>query len=270
MLGRGWTVHLTSSLWYGLGWPLLVAGLAGLAHLAWKSPRHGVLVAIFPVSYYALIGSGYTVFARYILPVVPFLCLAAAVAVIAMARWLGDYQANPARARIAGWILAAVVVAPSAWSVFQFDRLLGRPDSRVVAADWIAAHFPEGASITVAGRMSTRPQFRSNRLHVPTEHRVFDVDDPSAPEAPDLLVVATTRVAPGAHGVTPGDRARALMSRYRLIHVVVAYDAAATGLVYDWQDEFYVPFAGFGAITRPGPTLTIYARPDVAAAKGFR
>jgi hypothetical protein len=35
--------------------------------LVWKHPAKGMVVAVFPVVYWGLIGSGYTVFARYIL-----------------------------------------------------------------------------------------------------------------------------------------------------------------------------------------------------------
>jgi len=40
------------------------------------------VVLAFPLIYYAVIGSGQTVFARYVLPLVPFLCLLAAVTVV--------------------------------------------------------------------------------------------------------------------------------------------------------------------------------------------
>jgi Dolichyl-phosphate-mannose-protein mannosyltransferase len=76
-MGRGWSVHLTSTLRYGLGLPLLIAGVLGLFVGIAKGWRDGVMLAIFPITYYLVIGSGYTTFARYILPVVPFLCLGA-------------------------------------------------------------------------------------------------------------------------------------------------------------------------------------------------
>ena len=28
--------------------------------------------------------------------------------------------------------------------------------------------------------------------------------------------------------------------------------------IYDWQDDFYLPLAGFKGIERPGPNLKIY------------
>src|SRR6185436_10154551 len=49
-LGRGWIYHATTTLRYGVGVPLLVAGLAGMGLLMVKDRRAGVLVALFPVS----------------------------------------------------------------------------------------------------------------------------------------------------------------------------------------------------------------------------
>jgi Dolichyl-phosphate-mannose-protein mannosyltransferase len=270
MLGRGWFVHLTQSLRYGLGLPLLSAGLVGLVLFLGRQPREAMVIAIFPVTYYLVIGSGFTVFARYILPVVPFLCLTAAYAVAAAGEWIAQRVNLAARSTLLAWALAVLVIAPSAWTVVQFDRLLRRADSRVIVSEWIRQRLPEGGSISVAGRVSTRPQFFAPRYGDPPIHRVLDVDDPNASATPDLLVVATTSVAPHAPGADPSDRARALMSQYRPVYTVDTYDQSATGVVYDWQDEFYLPLTGFGAITRPGPALTIYARPDLAKAKEWR
>src|SRR5262249_52387172 len=47
-LGRGWIYHATMTLRFGVGLPLLVAGVAGMVMLLWRDPRTGVLVALFP------------------------------------------------------------------------------------------------------------------------------------------------------------------------------------------------------------------------------
>jgi len=263
VLGRGWVVHLTSSLRYGLGLPLLVAGLTGLLLLLWKRPREGLMVSLFPVAYYAAIGSGYTVFARYILPVVPFLCLTAAFAVVTAGRSVVSWSSRPTLAPMTTWGLALLVVAPSAWSVVQFDRLLARTDSRVLAARWVELRFPNGASIAEVGRRSTNLFFLPEGPDAPSRYRTTTVaDDPAEVEEPDMIVVPRSLFDPGA--VMPA-RATALASRYTPLYVVDAQDLSAKGAVYDWQDEFYLPLTGFAGIQRPGPNLTIYVRPDLAS-----
>jgi 4-amino-4-deoxy-L-arabinose transferase-like glycosyltransferase len=96
MAGYGWVVHLRSSLYYGLGLPLLIAGIVGLVLYWWQDRRAGVLFALFPVVYFAVIGGGQTAFARYVIPLVPFLCLSAAHAAVALGGWIaGRSHAQP-------------------------------------------------------------------------------------------------------------------------------------------------------------------------------
>jgi 4-amino-4-deoxy-L-arabinose transferase-like glycosyltransferase len=256
MLGRGWGVHLASSLRHGIGEPMLVAGLAGLALLVIRQRRKGIIVAIFPVVYYGIIGGGYTVFARYILPVVPFLCLAAAYAVREAGDWLAARLGRPARSAMAAWGLALIVVAPSAWSLVQFDWLLGQTDSRVLVARWIEVRFPAGARIAEMGPLSTHLHFWPSGIGALVPHQHVELS-PGVAE-PDILVVPTSPRDPGFR--LPAE-AVSLAARYELRFAVVAYDVTARGNVYDWQDEFYLPVAGFNGIRRPGPNLAIYVRP---------
>jgi hypothetical protein len=242
-LGRGWIVHVTTTLRYGVGLPMLVAGLAGWFIATVKGWREGGMVVIFPVAYYLVIGSGYTVFARYILPVVPFLCLGAAVAVVQI------------RKPIWVWALAVVVVAPSAWSAGQFDRLLARDDSRVLAEHWVMEHYPNGALIGEIGRGSTRLHFVPPQPGVPSSYKSLAVDED--PGEPDILVVPRSLFDPTVQISAP---AMLLKERYVLSHTVRAHDLTAGGVVYDWQDEFYLPLTGFAAIERPGPNYEIYVK----------
>jgi len=77
-LGLGWIHHATVSLWYGMGWPLWLVALAGFVQLIRGNRRDGVLLAAFPVAYFLFMGRGQTVFARYAIPLLPFLAIAAA------------------------------------------------------------------------------------------------------------------------------------------------------------------------------------------------
>ena len=263
VVGRGWVVHLTSSLRYGLGLPLLVAGLAGLLLVAWKQPAKGIVVALFPMACWALHGSGYTVFARYMMPAVPFLCLTAAYAVTEAGRAAAAMAGRPNWLHAASWALAMLVVAPSAWSVVQFNRLLAREDSRVVAAEWVRASFPDGASIAEVGRRSTNLFFLPEGPTTPSRYKTTRFAEDSAETfEPDILVVPDS---PLGSGTLIHARATALAASYTPLLAIVAYDPAAGGRVYDWQDEFYLPLTGFTGVSRPGPNLTLYVRPDIAA-----
>ncbi len=133
-LGRGWTYHLTTTLRYGLGLPLLAAGILGLPLMVWREGRRGILVALFPVAYYALIGSGRTVFARYALPLVPFLCLSGWIpASRPSAVAVTNYLRRPAWRIPATTVITAAVLWPSHAVGHRFrspDRTGGQPRPR--------------------------------------------------------------------------------------------------------------------------------------------
>ena len=145
--GPAWQVHLTSSLRHGLGWPLLLAGVGGLPLFIWRERRAGTLLAIFPVTYFAIIGSGQTTFARYIIPLIPFLCLSAAYFVVEVARAIGRLSLRPQVVPFLVCALAAGVAVPAAWSSIRLDELLSRTDNRLIAAEWIREQFPGGITL---------------------------------------------------------------------------------------------------------------------------
>jgi len=53
-----------------------------------------------------------------------------------------------------------------------------------------------------------------------------------------------------------------LRSGYQYVRTFRAFRVSAPGNVYDIQDAFFVPFAGFHRVERPGPNFTLYRRGD--------
>ena len=207
--------------------------------LAWRQPGKGLVIALFPVAYWGLVGSGYTVFARYILPAVPFLCLTAAFAITELSRTMTTLRGRPNRAPATSCVLALLVIGPSAWSVVQFNRLLSRTDSRVLAAQWVRARFPEGANIAEVGRHSTRLFFLPEDPTTPSRYKTTRLaEDFEATPEPDILVVPRSLFSPG--WVIP-PRAAELSARYRPLSEIVAHDPFAKGVVFDWQDDSICP-----------------------------
>jgi hypothetical protein len=251
IVGRGWSHHLTSTLRYGVGLPILVAGLFGFLLLLYRDRRKGALVALFPVAYYLVLGSGYTVFARYMLPVVPFLCLAAGYALTEAARWIAMRVRRPDLAPI---LVTAGVVGllwPSVQSVVAFDQLIGIDDNRLLARRWIERHFPEGTTIAQLGSEGSQVFVRDIERMYP--NAPFRRRDP----LPDLVVVPSSplRLVPRElRGME-----HTLATSYEL-----GFDRRGIGShpdnIYDWQDDFYLPLTGFTDIERPGPNLKIYIR----------
>jgi 4-amino-4-deoxy-L-arabinose transferase-like glycosyltransferase len=253
LAGYAWQIHLTSSLRYGLGLPMLVAGIGGMGLFVCRRPRDGVLFLLCPVVYFALIGSGQGAFARYILPTIPFLCLGAAFLTVvvahAVSRWFGKPAAAPALVAT----IAALIAAPSLRSAVETDRLLARADNRLLAAAWLRERFPAGASVFQTGSVYGHLQMRREGLVPDSQYPDVPID---ATPAPDVIVVI--RCPLGYCDVpAPVDRA---LTAYVPLTFFVAADVNDPALVYDRDDAFFVPLSGFGAVTRGGPNLQIFAR----------
>ena len=158
-LGRGWLYHLRFSLAHGLGIPLLVASLAGLATGLRQKPRVAILLAAFPLTWWVGVGMSHYVYLRYAVPMVPALCIFAAWALDAAAGRLElRFRGRPGVRILATGALALGLAAWPAWHTFQWDRLIRRTDTRVVAADWIEHHVPSGANIGLVGPEYIWPQ----------------------------------------------------------------------------------------------------------------
>ena len=265
MAGPGWFVHLSSSLRYGMGLPLLLAGIAGLLLYVGRDRRSGLLFAVFPIVYYAFIGAGETAFARYIIPVLPFLCLSAAHAVVECARIVSERLRRQEAAAAFAWGLAAVVAAPSIAAALHTDLLLSRTDNRLIAADWIRQQYPNGVTIaqtgTVAGQvqMTTTDPDAAERYPLlkfePETKRFFTADDREG--SPELILVEECPLS--YCDISPRWR-EVMKDRYEGVQGFVAYVASSDALVYDRDDDFYLPLAGLSDVMRPGPNITVYRR----------
>ena len=256
VLTRGWHHHATSTLRYGVGLPMLCAAVFGMLLLIVRDRRKGILVALFPVSYYMLLGSGYTVFARYMLPVVPFLCLTAAYGVTETARWLAARMNRASAMPALVTAATAGILWPSAQSVVQFDRIISRTDSRVLARQWLERTIPPGATIAQVGEPGGHVLLFERDRSEP-QYRAADISRPGA--RPDVVIVNSSPLG-ASDQVT--NRVRRILAREYDTGVFQHAAAFETRNVYDWQDQFFVPLSGFEGIERPGPNVRIYLRRD--------
>ena len=258
LLDVGWRYHAMVTLPAAVGWPLFIAGVGGVIWTLVTRTRIAILIFAFPIIYYIVAGRGYTVFSRYMVPVVPFLCLGAgsliAVATSAVAR----------RSRtIAPFVAAALLVAcaaPTFMKAVQLDRLLARTDSRVLAADWLEQHAASGASILFTSTGWGKPQLSRGSHALPYDEWAWDVDRERLAarmaQPPDWIVVEQS---PLPIYTSPPDELRPILERYELRHAIHAYTDGEPH-VYDQQDAFYLPLDGFARVARPGPNFLIYAR----------
>jgi hypothetical protein len=262
VMGNAWMAHLSSSLWYGMGLPMLAMSIAGLIWYARCSPSAGALYAIFPVTYLVGIGSGRTAFARYALPVIPFLCLAAAYATVNLARSITASLGRTEWMPSATAVLVGLIALPSVRSAIATDRLLARTDTRVVAADWLRSNVPSTATVYQSGSGYVHLQLKTPPLETFPE-LTWDEglngfrDASSRPsENPAIIVIPE---CPLAYCDVPRSLQAVIKRWYRPLRRFEGHDPAAGRLIYDREDAFLLPLAGFGAVDRPGPNVTIYS-----------
>jgi hypothetical protein len=250
--GVGWIYHLTFTLRYGLGPLFLIAALAGLVWFAIARPRTAAIALAFPLLYYAGMGSGRTVFMRHMLPIVPFASMFAGMFVDRVAEFAGRMRAAPA------WLATAITVVltialgyDSASRSIAIDRLLARADSRALAAGMLEARFPQGATVFQNGAVYGRVQLWPEGIFPQTPIE----------RLPQLVIIQSSRLV--AYRADPEPTRRLLADRYRTIGRIDVEDpSSAVEPVFDQQDAFFAPVAGFDRFVRPGPTLEIFERVD--------
>jgi hypothetical protein len=232
-----------------MGWPLLAAGAAGMAVVLWFEPQVGLLLLSFPISYFIVAGSIRNLFFRYAIPLVPFLCLAAARLVTRLLK------------REAAVAMAAVVIVlPSAVSTLRFDRIISQVDNRVVVARWFDDHVPAGNSVLLSGSSFGYVQFTRDKYKVWVWDRargrfITDLDRKPVAGRPDWILVQESPLP----SETQPQVTEFLSSGYDVVQQFPAFPPGDAG-VYDQQDMFYAPFAGFAGAYRPGPNFSLYKR----------
>jgi 4-amino-4-deoxy-L-arabinose transferase-like glycosyltransferase len=142
----GWEFYL-GTLGWGLGWPLLGLSVMGMLLAIVRRHRADWILLLYPIGLYLIQGNQRMVFARFILPAVPFLAIFAAYAVDRLA---GAFARGPGLARAARPALALFVAGVLAWPVvssLRMDYLLTQPDTRDQALAWVDLHIPPGSRV---------------------------------------------------------------------------------------------------------------------------
>lgn len=144
--GSGFVYYLWSLSW-GLGWVPMIAALGGVL-VVWIRDRRAWWLLVPPSLIFLIFMNVYVRhFGRWLLPILPIICLLAAYGGFELIRYAG----RPGRRWELG--VTAVVVAALcgqglAYSLHS-DVVLSRPYTPALARDWMVAHIPAGAGVLV-------------------------------------------------------------------------------------------------------------------------
>lgn len=128
------------TLTWGLGWVPAIAALAAVP-LLWADERRLVWVLVpAPVIFLLFMGSQTRFFGRWLIPVLPLLCMLAAYAALEAADWLGRRRRELAPTFVA---LAVIALCGQALAYsLHIDLVLRRQDTRNLTRAWIVRHVP--------------------------------------------------------------------------------------------------------------------------------
>jgi 4-amino-4-deoxy-L-arabinose transferase-like glycosyltransferase len=147
----GWEIYL-KHLRNAMGWPGFLLAGAGFVLLVVRlvggpgRAKCAVVLVFLPVFWFMIVDRT-LIFARYLLPAMPFVCLLTAVAVVAAVDRVGRIPVSRAiRTALFVVLIAAALVQPAINSA-SFDREMGRQQTYAVAIGWINEHVQPGARV---------------------------------------------------------------------------------------------------------------------------
>jgi 4-amino-4-deoxy-L-arabinose transferase-like glycosyltransferase len=165
-----WVLYLKLLIRHAFGWPAVLLAIGGfvmgVVRLARGPGRvRWALVVTFPIVYFWMLASQRIVYARYLLPLVPALCVLVAAAVVSGVSLLRRYETpRVVRTALIAALTTAALLPPMVVSV-QGDRDMARVGTVDLAYDWILNNLPPNASIVIESRVMLLPDtFRSKNV----------------------------------------------------------------------------------------------------------
>jgi len=136
-----WFYYLLKPLLYGLHLPLWLMGILGVLYTAVKHTRMFFVVFICPLAYLLFIGAVEIRTARYALPLVPFMCLAAAIFVDSIVEIAKNYKK---RVLIS---LCLLILVPNILNLTYYSYLRSVPDTRELMHAWVKENISTEAKV---------------------------------------------------------------------------------------------------------------------------
>ncbi|TMK39725.1 MAG: glycosyltransferase family 39 protein [Actinobacteria bacterium] len=147
MTHKSGVVYYLWSLTWGMGWIPALAAVGGAVAL-WRDERRLVAVLVpAPVLFLIFMGAQGRYFGRWLMPIIPIVCLLAAYAALELARWLA--RLRPALAPSLAVAGAAALCLQGLIHSVHADLVLSRTDTRNLTRQWLVDHVPVGSKLVI-------------------------------------------------------------------------------------------------------------------------
>jgi hypothetical protein len=135
---------LQGRLWvFAAGAGIVLALARRERRVLWWSPLW------FAALYFYVLETHTPVFARYAQPLVPVICLLAAVPIVELAAVAGRFSRSPAALPVVVTLASLAIVSRPAIRTVSWSEGLKSRDTRAVAADWMRAQLPQKTRLVV-------------------------------------------------------------------------------------------------------------------------
>jgi hypothetical protein len=122
-----------------------------------RRKRKDMILIIFPLVLFVLIGSWKSMAARYLLPLTPFFVIIAAVFLDALLSKItallrtenASFPLRVLQSRHLNLAVIALVLIPSVVQIARFDYLLTQKDTRTLSKEWINSKLPRGSTLAL-------------------------------------------------------------------------------------------------------------------------
>jgi hypothetical protein len=138
--------HFRYSLAEGVSWPMLITAITGLvlSFFKHKTRKKSLILCSFPLFFFFTLGFFSQHHERYVLPIVPFVCIYAAYFISQF-----SFLPKPLMPRAVSLLLIGVVILPNALKAVWLDYIATRKDTRLLAKEWIEKNIETGSKIAL-------------------------------------------------------------------------------------------------------------------------
>jgi hypothetical protein len=155
-----WVIYL-KHLRNALQWPGSLIVIAGLALGAWRTlagPERlkWALTTAFPILYFRFIANQNIYYGRYLLPLLPFLSILAAAAVVWIVQTMRRLHMPQPLRNFATIALTLTAIAPPAYTSIRYDANAAKVWTTQQAYEWIRREVPAGSHIRLEGSLAIK------------------------------------------------------------------------------------------------------------------